>query len=294
LESTAIATDRTISIVGAGNLGRVLALSLHAEGFRISEIITRDNAGSLQKASALAKRVGARASSVKSARLDADVIWLCVPDDAIASVARELSNLPVAWKGKTVLHASGALPSSELLPLKKKGAAVASLHPMNTFVAGSKPTLAGTPFAVEGDVRAVKVAREIASKISRGGEVFTIKAEAKVLYHAAGAFASPLLISMLNVAERVAKKAGIKKPNALMIKILLQTIENFLQNGSQAAFSGPIRRGDVATVRKHLEALKDVPDAREVYTALAENAIQNLPVKNEMGLRKVLKTERGE
>src|SRR5258708_6820096 len=136
LENTAIVADKTISIVGAGNLGRVLALSLQAERFHIHEIITRDNAASLRKASALAKKVRARASSVKSARLDAKVIWVCVPDDAIASVAQELSNLPVEWKGKTVLHASRALPSSELLPLKKKGAAVASLHPMNTFVAG--------------------------------------------------------------------------------------------------------------------------------------------------------------
>jgi predicted short-subunit dehydrogenase-like oxidoreductase (DUF2520 family) len=278
--------------VGAGNLGSVLALSLHSAGFRVNEIIARENSRSLRKTSALAKRVGASVSTVASAALDADVILLCVPDDAIASVARGLARLPRSWRGKVALHTSGASASSELTPLKKKGAAVGSMHPMNTFVPGSEPNLAGTPFAVEGDAPAVRLAKEIASKINGGGEVFTIKPEAKVLYHAVGAFASPLLVSMLSVAERVAKSAGVKNPNALMRKILLQTVENFLGNGSQAAFSGPIRRGDVATVKKHLAALNKVPHAKEVYEALAQNAIENLPVNNETELRKAIRSRK--
>ncbi|MCU1284313.1 MAG: hypothetical protein JWO13_663 [Acidobacteriales bacterium] len=284
-----IIQTKTIAIVGPGNVGGVLALALHKAGRRVTELIVRDDAESRRKTRPLAKKLGADVVTIASAKLDADVIWLCVPDGAIVQVASELAGRDVRWKQRVVLHASGALTSAELKPLKKKGAAVGSLHPMNTFVANSKPKLGGTPFGAEGDARAVRVAREIAKSINGNGEVFTIKPEAKVLYHAVGSFSSPLLISMLNVAERIAKGAGIVKPQALMRKILLQTVENFLRDGSAAAFSGPIRRGDVATVQKHLSALKGMPDAKRVYSALAENAIENLPVRSEKELRKALK-----
>jgi len=293
LENQIIPTQKTIAIVGPGNVGRVMALALHHAGFRVTEIITRDEPASLRKARALAKRVGASASNIANSQLDANVIWLCVPDAAIGMVAGELAKRQVGWKGKVALHASGALASSELMPLKEAGAAVGSLHPMNTFVATTKPNLKGTPFGIEGDAAAVSTGRAIARKISDGGEVFTIKPEAKVLYHAIGAFASPLLISMLNVAERIAAEAGIKSPHALMRKILFQTIENFLRDGSDAAFSGPIRRGDVATVRKHIAALKKVPSASEIYAALARNALDNLPVRNAKELRRAIKKAQG-
>jgi predicted short-subunit dehydrogenase-like oxidoreductase (DUF2520 family) len=280
---------KTIAIVGPGNVGRVMALALHRADFSVREIITRDEPASMRKARALAKRVGASAASLANAQLDANVIFLCVPDSAIAAVAGELAKRQVGWKDKVALHASGALGSSELMPLKQAGAAVGSMHPMNTFVATTKPNLKGTPFGIEGDVAAVKTGRALARKINSGGEVFTIKPEAKVLYHAMGAFASPLLISMLNVAERVAAEAGIHSPRELMRKILLQTVENFLRDGSDAAFSGPIRRGDVATVRKHIAALKNVPRAQEIYAALARNALDNLPVRNAKDLRRVMR-----
>jgi predicted short-subunit dehydrogenase-like oxidoreductase (DUF2520 family) len=283
-----ISPKKTIAIVGPGNVGRVLALALHDAGFRVTEIITRDDAASLRSARALAKRVGAKASRVVDAKLDASVIWICVPDAAIASVASELAKRPVGWKKKTVFHASGALTSAELTALKKKGATVGSLHPMNTFIAATQPRLAGTPFGVEGDAVAVRAGLEIARKINGRAEVFTLKPDAKVLYHAVGSFSSPLLISLLNVAERIAVKAGIDKPQALMRKIVLQSVENFLRGGSEASFSGPIRRGDVETMRKHLSALKRVRGAEKIYRALAESAMDNLPNRNEKEMRRLL------
>jgi predicted short-subunit dehydrogenase-like oxidoreductase (DUF2520 family) len=270
-----------------------MALALHRADFGVKEIITRDEPASMRKARALAKRVRASATSVANAQLDANVILLCVPDSAIAAVAGELAKRQVGWKDKVALHVSGALASSELMPLKQAGAAVGSMHPMNTFVATTKPNLKGTPFGIEGDAAAVKTGRALAKKINGGGEVFTIKPEAKVLYHAMGAFASPLLVSMLNVTERVGAEAGIYAPRELMRKILLQTVENFLRDGSDAAFSGPIRRGDVATVRKHIAALKNVPRAREIYAALARNALDSLPVRNAKELRRAMKKVQG-
>ena len=285
-------TLETVAIVGTGNVARVLALALLNSGVRVSEIVTRDASESKKQGEKLARYVMARATTVNDAKLDAKIVWFCVSDGAIADVAAHLAKLPVNWKRKMVLHASGALTSSELEVLKKKGASVASVHPMNTFLPTSSPDLQGTPFGVEGDVAAMRAGKRIAKRISGGAPVFEIKAQDKVLYHAIGSFTSPLTISTLNVAERIAGSIGISEPRVLMGAILRRTIENFIANGSVAAFSGPIRRGDSATLRKHLAALSKVPGAREAYVALARNAIDHLPTKDQAEMRELLREKK--
>jgi predicted short-subunit dehydrogenase-like oxidoreductase (DUF2520 family) len=285
--------SQTIAIVGTGNVARVMTLALNAAGYRVSEIVvTRDAKPSHTRGSKLARQVGAKPVTLDSAKLDARIVWLCVSDAAIATVAAELAHNPVDWKGKIVLHASGALTSAELAVLKKSGASIAALHPMNTFLATSKPDLDGTPFGVEGDRVAVRAATSIAKRLSHGAPIFRIAAKDKPLYHAIGSFTSPLTIATLNVAERVAKAAGIGQPRELMRVILLRTVNNFLNEGSAAAFSGPIRRGDVATIKKHLAALRRVPDTESVYRALALNAVEHLPSKNQAELRKLLRKKK--
>ena len=101
-----------------------------------------------------------------------------------------------------------------------------------------------------------------------------------MLYHAFGSFASPLVIALMAAMEQVAEAAGIKKDDAkeIMVPLLRQTLRNYLKHDAARAFSGPLIRGDVVTVSKHLEELKRVPEAREVYVALAKVALQRLPV----------------
>jgi predicted short-subunit dehydrogenase-like oxidoreductase (DUF2520 family) len=280
--------NSTVAIVGLGSLGRVLALALHAAGYRVTEVIYRDSEKSRRQAGGLALALGARPAIIESAQFDADIIWLCVPDDCLSNASRELAAAHKSWKSKIVLHSSGALAASELSALKKKGAAIGSAHPMNTFVANSKPSLIGTPFAVEGDAAAVKAAEQMVRYLNGSSEVFKISGKQKALYHAVGSLSSPLLISLLSAAEGVAKKAGIPRPRALTQRILQQTVENYLHHGADAAFSGPIRRGDVATVKKHLRALKGIPGAREIYVALARHAVAKLPAKRQKEMKKIL------
>lgn len=246
----------SIAIIGHGNLGRTLAGALKTHGYRVDEVVRRG----------------------RRPRLTADVVWFCVPDMEIARLAKELA-ADYSWKGKIALHSSGALPAAALAPLKKRGAAIASAHPLNTFVAASKPDFSGVPFALEGDARAVRVASAIAKKLTRDAPILRIKPELKPLYHAMGAFASPLFIALLANAEVVGHAAGIKDPRRALIKILRTTLTNYERNGAAASFSGPIVRGDAATVRKHLVALARLPHQRDVYRALAESAIALLPSK---------------
>jgi predicted short-subunit dehydrogenase-like oxidoreductase (DUF2520 family) len=244
----------SIAIVGYGNLGRVLAATLKRRGYRVDEIVRR----------------------ASTPRLTADVVWFCVPDKEIASAARALAS-KTDWKDKFAVHSSGALPASELRALGKLGAAVASAHPLNTFVRKSKPDLKGVPFAVEGDVRAVRIVTGIARDLNESAPVIRLRPEQKPLYHAMGAFASPLLVALLANAEVVGKAAGMKDPRASLAKILRTTLDNYLAHGAAASFSGPIVRGDAATVRKHLAALAKLPQQRAVYRALAESTLTLLP-----------------
>jgi predicted short-subunit dehydrogenase-like oxidoreductase (DUF2520 family) len=112
----------------------------------------------------------------------------------------------------------------------------------------------------------------------------------KPAYHAWGAFASPLLLSVLVTAERVAALAGIPREAArkMMLPIVRQTLTNYAIHGPAGAFSGPIIRGDAVTVEKHLRVLRKVPEAREVYLALARSALMNLPAKSKKQLKNAL------
>lgn len=265
-------------------------MSLHGAGYAIDQIVSGGQAPSLRRARRLAREVGARAVVAARAQIRAEVIWFCVPDAAIASAAESLTGV-ADWKSRVALHSSGALASDELAVLRRRGAAVGSVHPLMTFVRGSRPSLTGVPFALEGDRRAVQEARAIVRDLR--GRPFTIRKEQKAAYHAWGMFASPLLSALLAVSEDVAVAAGINRRSAKerMLPILRQTLANYARLGAAQSFSGPIARGDVATVRKHLKVLRRVPGAREVYVALARGALRDLPAKNREGLEKILREQ---
>jgi predicted short-subunit dehydrogenase-like oxidoreductase (DUF2520 family) len=236
----------------------------------------------------LAGRLGARTRSLHEAGPDSDILWICHTDDALAETAKLLARKP-GWSGKIVFHSSGALSSNVLIPLKRKGANTASLHPMMTFVPGATTNMDEVPFAVEGDSRAVLVARRIVRDL--GAESFAIKKAAKPLYHALGSFSSPLIVATLVTAERVGRGAGLSasQTRRVMGPILRQTLKNYLERGAAAAFSGPIKRGDLNTVLRHLKELQRVPGAREVYRALVKSALMDLPSAKKKELMRMVR-----
>jgi predicted short-subunit dehydrogenase-like oxidoreductase (DUF2520 family) len=278
----------TVSIVGPGNLGTALALTLPSAGYVVKFIAARAKGITSRETTGLARRVKARLVTLGKEPLDSDLVWITVPDDAIAATALRLARTQ-DWKGKIVFHSSGALTSDDLAPLRQKGAKVASVHPGMTFVRGPAPQMLGVAFAVEGDPAATRLAKRIVADL--GGTMYAINKRNKVLYHAFGSFASPLVIALMASLERVAKAAGIKPDDvkAMMLPLLRQTLRNYVQHDAASAFSGPLARGDVATVRRHLEELKAVPGARAVYVALASAALKNLPVKNRRAMERELK-----
>lgn len=281
-------TGKTITLIGAGSLASALGPALKRAGYRIDAIVWRRHVHSQKRAAALARKLGARTVHLQEFAPVSNIVWLCTPDDALAETANQLARNH-SWKGKIVLHSSGALTSDVLSPLQREGAHAASLHPMMTFVANSSPKIAGVPFAVEGDPKAVATARQIVKALD--AEIFSVQKKSKVLYHALGSFSSPMIVAALVTAERVGRAAGLTRSqtHTFMAPILRQTITNYLAHGATAAFSGPIKRGDVETVRRHLRELKRVPGAREVYQTLVRSALLGLPAGKRKELEKLVR-----
>ena len=268
----------SVAVVGAGNLGGALAIALPAAGFSVTALVTRAPKPGPSRARSLARKLKAKIVALGDP-FDADLVWIAVPDDAIAQTAVRLARSQ-EWRERFVFHSSGALTSEKLASLRDRGARVASVHPLMTFVRSALPEMAGVPFTAEGDPAAVRLARAIIERL--GGEFFPLRRENKALYHAFGSFTSPLLIALLVSAEQVGLAAGIaaKDLKPLMVPILWQTLYNYLKKDAASAFSGPLIRGDVETVRKHLRELRRLPEVRQVYKALATAALRYLPSKN--------------
>ena len=262
-------------------------MALRESGYFVTEIISRNLARSRRQARTLASKVGARAVTERTATLDAELLWFCVPDRAIREAASALA-ARVKGKLRFAFHSSGALLSRELASLRNGGAAVASVHPLMTFVPGSRPSLAGVPFALEGAAAATRLARRIVRDL--GGESFSLPAPRKAAYHAWATFTSPLWLAFLVTLEEAARAAGLTRADArrMSLPIIRQTLENYSRLGPEHSFSGPIIRGDATTVAKHLAVLKKHPTVRNVYVALALAALDRLPVKNRSELRRLL------
>jgi len=281
------AAKPAITLIGAGNLAYALGPALRAAGYAIDAVAARETASSRRRAAMLARNVGAKTVPLAQATPNSDILWICHTDDALAETAHLLARKP-GWKNKIVFHSSGALSSDVLAPLKRKGASTASLHPMMTFVPGATPRMDEVPFAVEGDSRAVAVARRIVRDL--GAEAFPIRKAAKTLYHALGSFSSPLLVAALATAERVGRASGLSasQTRRVMGPIVRQTLKNYQERGAATAYGGPMKRGDINTVLRHLKELQRVPGAGEVYRALVKSALIDLPGAKKKELMRLL------
>ena len=278
----------TVAMLGAGSLASFLAPALADAGYKIREIIARSRGQSLNRARRLARSVGTRAVTLRDAELDASVLWFAVPDREIRVAAAQMAERLRSSKVGFAFHSSGALGSRELDALRAAGVAVASVHPLMTFVRGARPSLAGVPFALEADAAAVKMARRIVRDL--GGESFLLPARRKAAYHAWATMTSPLLVAYLVTLEEAARCAGLRREDArrMSLPILQQTLENSARLGPGSSFSGPFVRGDAETVAKHLALLRENPTVRDVYVALARAALARLPVRNRKELQRLL------
>jgi predicted short-subunit dehydrogenase-like oxidoreductase (DUF2520 family) len=259
----------TLNIVGAGHVGRTLGRLFAARCvFDVRDVKTR---GSASAQAAVAFIGAGRAVADAQPMRPADVWMLAVADDAIAGAAAALAQ-SVPLTGAVVFHCSGAKASDELDALRRMGALVASVHPVRSFAdpATVAASFDGTFCGVEGDDAALATLLPAFEAV--GARPVRIDAAAKTVYHAAAVFASNYLVTVMDAALRAYQAAGIPAGVAreLARPLALETLANVLRLGPEAALSGPIARGDGATVaRQHAAVTAWDGPTGALYDALA-------------------------
>jgi predicted short-subunit dehydrogenase-like oxidoreductase (DUF2520 family) len=259
----------TLSIVGGGRVGRSLGRRMRELGWRIGVVSTR----SIPTARAAVRVIGAGHPSDRLTRqvLGSDAVLIAVPDRAIEGVASDMAHLGGnEWRGKVVLHTSGALDSSVLRALADAGAATGSIHPMQTFSLQGVPDLAGRVFGIDGSPAALKIARKMIRQM--GGVAVRLSGSNKAAYHAAGTFACAHVLALMETATRLLMGQGFKRRQATraLLALTRQMLDNLERIGPRAAWTGPLSRGDLSTVQRHVDALSDFPpEYLDVYKALS-------------------------
>jgi len=258
----------TLSIVGAGRVGRAIGRRLRELGWKIGAVVTSSD----PTARKAVRSIGAGHAHAFLTRqvLAAQVILITTRDSAVAQATEDLARIGAEeLRGKIVLHTSGALSSDVLDPVRKCGAAVGSMHPLQTFSGVGVPPLDGKVFTIEGDTAAVRVARQIARAL--GAVPVHIDGAKKPLYHAAGALAAGSILALMEAATRLMTAAGMKRREAVraLLPLTRQVLENFERLGPRAAWTGPLSRGDYAVVAAHTGAMKELPEEfTEAYEAV--------------------------
>ncbi len=249
-----------VAVVGVGKVGR----GLHA---------------ALRKARIRCTLVGARAVSRP---LSGNVVVLAARDGALPALAKKLADQQLVPKSAVVVHCAGALDAEVLAPLRGVSAGVAQMHPMISFAdPGKPPSLEGGHAHVAGDPEAVKRARAMCKAI--GLIPRTFESLDRIAYHAAAGLVANGAAALAAAGTELLTKAGVPRETApLMLGPLLRSVaENVHTLGLPHALTGPVRRGDAAGVKKHLETLRaKAPSLVPLYVACAQ---AQLPLARALG-----------
>ncbi|MGE0545710.1 MAG: DUF2520 domain-containing protein [Kofleriaceae bacterium] len=269
------ARNPTTFIVGAGPVATALAGALRLGGVPVLGLWARRPAAA--RAAGSIAGVVAFSSAPPDILLETEVVILAVRDQVIGEVARMLIGTGLLNKRHVFLHCAGASSAQELLGSEAHAVAgIGTMHPLSAIADGktSMRSLKGTVFGVEGD----EVGRTTAAKLvaALGGIVLPLNGAQMAAYHAAAALASNYVVAAIDAAASVLSLAGIPAEQAAQALVPLAegAVRNVATHGTTGGLTGPVRRGDVATVRRHLEALRGRPELAEIYRALALRAVE--------------------
>jgi predicted short-subunit dehydrogenase-like oxidoreductase (DUF2520 family) len=291
-----------LGFIGAGTVGSALAIKLSEKGYPITAVHSRTLASAEKLAQSLKGcRVCTSSQEVADA---AELVFITTPDAAIPVVVSEINWHP----GQSVVHCSGADSAETLSPARKFGAQIGAFHPLQTFASVKQAieNIAGSTFAIEADEPLKSILKELT--IALNGTHIELKASDKVVYHAAAVIVCNYLVTLVKLADDLWQTFGVPRDQATkaLLPLLKGTLNNIESVGIPQALTGPIARGDVGTVKKHIEALKrEAPDVLSTYCELGLQAIHVSLAKGKIdenkavelrstlkaGLRKKISTE---
>ena len=260
----------SVGIVGAGRVGSVVGAGLRSAGHDVVAVSARSDASLLRAATMLP---GVPVAAPEEVAGRAELLVLAVPDDALVALAEELAGSGAVRPGTIVAHTSGRHGLAALEALTRVGARAIALHPAMTFTGASddlhRPCVWG--------LTAADADREVAEALvtDLGGSVLWVDEADRVRYHAALAHGANHLVTIVAQSIELLRSvgsvpAGADSTAADVLRPLLEAaLANALAMGD-AALSGPVARGDVTTVRAHVDALAEAPDStRDAYAAMA-------------------------
>lgn len=265
-------------IVGAGRVGRALALLAEVHGATISATWNRSEDAARTTSALLGAPSCARFGELDVLRdvlAGPALVWITVSDDALEDVAREVAD----WisEDSIVLHTCGSI-SSEVLSQQGIRAHVGSLHPLLAIADPHEAldAMGRCTWTAEGDDLAVETAQRVLSPL--GVEAMAIKPSAKALYHASAVTSAGLLVSLMDAAFAMASEAGLSAQQArqMLLPLARSCIDNLEKMSSAEALTGPVARGDEATLARHRKSLRSHPDLLEVYEVLTRRGVAML------------------
>jgi len=245
---------------------------LNQSGYPVVAVSSRTPASAQKLAQAVG---GSRVFDSNQAAADnAELIFITTPDDAIAPVANEIKWHP----GQSVVHCSGADSVASLEPARKAGAEVGAFHPLQTFASVKQAidNMPGSTFALEAEEPLLATLKEMASAL--GGNWVVLKASDKVLYHASAVIACNYLVTLVKLAGDLWPTFGVppQKATQALLPLLRGTLHNIETIGIPNCLTGPIARGDIGTINKHLDALAQT--APHLLPAYRELGRQTVPI----------------
>ncbi len=258
-----------IAIIGPGKVGTAIGILADHADLPVVAVA----GGSAGRAEAAAAAIGdcASACSVTDAAGAGELVLITVPDDRIAEVCEQLARRQAFTPGTIVAHCSGALSSEVLSSARDECCClIGSMHPLQTFptVEAAVQRLPGSWCFCEGDETAVTCLMRLAEAI--GARAALISPAGKVAYHAAAIVACNYLVTLMDASAAIAQQAGLDRQTWLSAAepMIRAGLDNALAIGPEKALTGPVARGDIKTIRLHLDALADADESlRRLYAA---------------------------
>ncbi|ACZ42175.1 NADP oxidoreductase coenzyme F420-dependent [Thermobaculum terrenum ATCC BAA-798] len=251
-----------IGFIGAGKAASALAMALYRSGWQVSAIYSR----SWNRAVDLCKSVSANLClTTYDVLLRADVVFICIPDRFIQQVAYQLARCPSSLEGKCIVHTSGTLDIDVLEPVRASGGLIGIFHPYQTLASRDSWKLLSKSFVgIDAPDPVFQLLSDIVRSIAL--DFFDLRNVSRVPYHISAVMASNYLIALLLESRYLLEKAGIPQDQAYraVISLAVGALQNASELGLENAITGPLSRGDIITLHKHLQYLENA----ELYKAL--------------------------
>lgn len=261
-----------IGFIGAGKVGRAFGTYLKKNEFDILGYFSKTLSSCVEAANYINVKAYENISDLVN---DVDVIFITTNDDEISKVCEHLVTNKLLKKEQILIHMSGASSSEILIEAKRMGCFIYSLHPLQSFANIDKAVedLENTVFSLEGDEEKIEILEKILNKTKN--KFFKINSNQKSLYHSTACIVSNYLVTLMDFGLEIFKSIGINKKEGFeaLYPLIEGTIKNIEVLGTEKALTGPIARGDINTIKSHLDSLKNNKEYLKLYSLLGLNTL---------------------